>query len=176
MKKKLIKNIYFIKILYIKNIIDFYNQKNSLQELGEEVDLTAPTHFEVLSKALLNVEEDLVSYFRRNFYDSFSRENFLDKGRDKGYEIPFDPKKTILVHLRLEDVRNRPDYDGKICGNYFRDKIEIGSFVDGDTDSEIRKNNPFCNMQSPLDFQKIQKIIRTTNQNFHLKGLKKYSL
>ena len=31
--------------------------------------------------------------------------------------------------------------------------------MDGDTDSEIRKHNPFCNMQSPLKFQKIQNII-----------------
>jgi hypothetical protein len=147
----------FMQTLF--DIIDFYNQKNSLKELGGEIDLTAPTHFEVLSKSVLNIENDLISYFKNSFYGDYSRENFLNKGRDKGYEIPFDPKKTILVHLRLEDVKNRPDYDGRNCGNYFRDKIERGSFVDGDTDSEIRKHNPFCNMQSPLKFQKIQNII-----------------
>ena len=141
------------------DIIDLYNQKNYLEESGEEIDLKAPTHFEVLSKSVLNIENDLISYFKNSFYTDSSREIFLNRGRERGYEIPFDPRKTILVHLRLEDVKNRPDYDGKICSNYFRNKIESGSFADGDTDSEIRKNNPSCNMQSPLEFQKIQDII-----------------
>lgn len=147
----------FMQTLF--DIIDSYNQKNPVEELDKEIDLTAPTHFEVLSKSVLNIKTDLISYFKNNLYSDFYREIFLNRGKNKGYEIPFSPEKTILVHLRLEDVKNRPDYDGKICGNYFRNKIESGFFVDENTDSEIRRDNPACNMQSPIPFQRIQNII-----------------
>ena len=34
-----------------------------------------------------------------------------------------DVKKSILVHLRLGDVKDRPDYNGETCGNYYTNRI-----------------------------------------------------
>ena len=37
--------------------------------------------------------------------------------------MPYNPQKSILVHLRLGDVKDRPDYDGSICSNHYKNRI-----------------------------------------------------
>ena len=64
-----------------------------------------------------------------------------------------------MVHLRLDDVANRPDYDGSICSNYYKNKI---------------KNNENCvcefyhaiNNQAPLSKQKMDYIINKAKNEF----------
>jgi len=64
-----------------------------------------------------------------------------------------------LVHLRLDDVASRPDYDGSICSNYYKNKI---------------KNNEHCfcefydkiNNQAPLSKIKLDNIINKAKKEF----------
>lgn len=148
-------NTVFLQTLF--DIIDSHNSK-LLIEPTNEIDLAASTHYAVWSKTLLDIKMDLFTYFKKVYTSEF-RESFLKKGRERGYEVPFDPKKTILIHLRLEDVKGRPDYNGSICANHFKSHIENGFIPDEHFDGDFRKLNPDNNNQSPLSPYKIQEVI-----------------
>ena len=83
----------------------------------------------------------------------------MDRGAANGYTIPFNPKKTILIHLRLEDVRNRPDYDGRVCATHFKNHIENGNIANHITHDDVLRINPNCSGQAPIPFNRIQSIV-----------------
>jgi hypothetical protein len=64
-----------------------------------------------------------------------------------------------LVHLRLDDVAHRSDYDGSICSNYYKNKIK-------------NNENCFCefydtiNNQAPLSKIKLDNIINKAKTEF----------
>ena len=142
----------------IFDIIDDYNSKISKEDFTNYLDLASPTHYETLSRTSLNLESDMFSYFKK-IYTTEIKNYFYDRAFKNGYKLPFDPKKTILVHLRLEDVRDRPDYDGTFCADFFKEHIESGKIANHTTDDEVQKLNPNCNRQSPIPFERIQNII-----------------
>jgi len=146
----------FIQTLF--DIIDKYNSTIENTDFTQLVDLAAPTHFEIFSRTLLDLKLDMFSAFKK-IYTSEIKNSFMNRGIGRGYTIPFDPKRTILIHLRLEDVRNRPDYNGMMCANHFKNHIESGNIANNITNDEIQKINPNCNMQSPISFSRIQSVI-----------------
>jgi hypothetical protein len=156
-------NTIFLQILF--DIIDLHNSKIIEEDFTQNVDLAAPTHYTVWVKTLLDIKTDFFTYFKENLYSTEFREKFMEYGKLKNYEIPFDPKKTILVHLRLEDVKGRPDYDGSICANHFKKHIEEGFIPDTTFDTSFRHNHPTYNNQSPLSPYKIKKIIEDILKN-----------
>jgi hypothetical protein len=140
------------------DIIDKYNNLITDKSYNEYVELTEPSHFQVLSKTVLNIKQDLFSFFKTNLFTNEIKEEFLEKARKVNYEIPFDPKNTILIHHRLEDVRNRPDYDGSECADFMKDKIE-NNIVPDNSVLSIDSPPPTCQMQSPLSTEKIKKMV-----------------
>ena len=63
------------------------------------------------------------------------------------------PKKTILVHLRLDDVRACTDYDGSICAENYRTKVNDDDFNDLCDSCRI-------GLQSPLSYYKLNPLIQ----------------
>ena len=110
----------------------------------------------VTSNVLKDIKTDFITFFLTHIYNDT---NLFFKNLSSAYTIPFDVNKTILVHLRLDDVANRPDYDGSICSNYYKNKI---------------KNNEYCfcefydtiNNQAPLSKIKLDNIINKAKQEF----------
>jgi hypothetical protein len=147
----------FLQTLF--DIIDFYNSKITDEPFTHLIDLAASTHYAVWSKTLLDLNVDLFTYFKDNVYKNAFRENLISRANEKGYDIPFDPKKTILVHLRLEDVKDRPQYDGRVCANHFKSYIENGQIPDEAFDGEFRKTYPYYNAQAPMDPNTVKSII-----------------
>ena len=145
-------NSIFMETMF--DIIDKHNNSLINQPVGDYVELSAPSHFEVLSRTTLDLGQDLISYFRENLYTNDIKKVFMDKSSDRNYVIPFDPKKTILIHHRLEDVADRADYDGSICADFMRDKIENGIIPNNDVLS-LTEPSPWCQMQAPLSSDKI---------------------
>ena len=150
--------------IFMQTLFDIVDEHNKTIDVNDDtfetyIELASPGHFEIFSKALLKIQCDFFSYFKKNLYKEKFRKNFLERANAKGYDIPFDPKKTILVHLRLYDVRHRPDYDGRICADFFKNHIESGAFADEATNSELKINHPDTNCQAPLNFDKIQAVI-----------------
>lgn len=69
------------------------------------------------TQILYNIKSDLISYFKKYIFNSI--EKILIEYIPKNLLIPFNPNKTILVHLRMGDVKDRKDYDGSFCSNYY---------------------------------------------------------
>lgn len=97
-------------------------------------------------------KSDIASYIRNTDIYSSLLQN-LATSIPSTYTLPFDPHHTIVVHLRLDDVKDRNDYDGSICHNYYKNVLEEGREIHG---IQILG---YCNMQTPLDRSKVEKCI-----------------
>ena len=94
------------------------------------------------------LESDLLSYFFKNINIKYEYDNLVKFYK---YNIPFDIKNTILVHLRLNDVYMKPDYDGRYCSNYYKELINKNE----KTFTKLRLGSSYCNRQAPLSNRKI---------------------
>jgi len=128
-------NSIFFQTLF--DIIDKHNE--NVEDGGNSIDLFAPSHFEVLSKTTLSINQDQFSYFKEKVYLDEMKKRFMQRAKEKGYEVPFDSQKTILIHLRLEDVSNKPDYDWMKTANDFRNQIENGLIPDNKFNQDVFK-------------------------------------
>lgn len=151
-------NSIFINTLF--DFIDIHNSKLSIEDEKENANFFSIYFFELISKTLLNIKKDHFTYFKEKIYPEI-KDIFLNKAKQNGYidNIPFNPNKTILVHLRLDDVKNRPDYDGRICCNHFNNYINNDIITDDKVNREITSIHPYCNFQAPLSKIKIQNEI-----------------
>lgn len=150
----------FMQTLF--HIIDVHNAAVG-PPTGELVRTFTDDGLSVLSRALLTVKEDLFSYFKRNFDVGQLREN----ASLKGYTVPFEPSETIVVHLRLNDRANFPDYDGTICSRYFAGKINSDVHVsEHRTHAEVRQFFPYNNNQSPIAPDRLKLQIESVQQKY----------
>jgi len=125
-------HLHFSESIFIKTIIDYTEKYN--HELGEEFG--SHDHGNYLSWILNsqqdwpgnnmivcnNIQCDLVSYFKKNIYSNIKSiwDNYTQID-------PIIYSKKIGVHLRLDDVVDRPDYNGIYCTEYYRDKLNNGN-------------------------------------------------
>ena len=155
----------FVQILF--NYIDKYNKELFIKGIKDDkLDTNIRNNREYAfyrdyifytSFVLKNIKSDFISYFHEYIYNNI--ENDIINIKKKYNFIPFDTNKTILVHLRLDDVSNRPDYDGSLCSEYYKEKI---------------LNNKFCkcefyktiNNQAPLSKIKLENIINKAKEEF----------
>jgi hypothetical protein len=149
----------FIELLF--NYIDIYNKvyiskfnKDEFYVDSREihfvkVDIDTADFPYMMSKITQLVKYDIISYFKKNILQHLT--NGLDVlASAKKYSLPYDPEKTLVIHLRLEDVRNVKDYDGSICSSYYSDKIN-----NGETCYYINNYEKTINQQAPLSYDKL---------------------
>lgn len=88
-------------------------------------------------KVCKTIKCDLVSYFKKHLYSPM-REILDTLIIKKEYAFSgTEFNKTIAVHLRLDDVSSRQDYNGMISTEYYRDKINAGN-INIDLEDERR--------------------------------------
>jgi len=145
-------NSIFMKSLF--DFIDIHNRKFG-QCTNEKDNMFSIHFFEIISKVLINIKQDHFSYFKENVRP-YINDVFHTYAKEKGYSIPFNSKKTILVHLRLDDRRYVSDYDGRVCSEHFNNAINNDKIACNETDQEIKNIYPICNTQSPLSTYKLQ--------------------
>ena len=116
-------------------------------EICKKHDLNYTTAFSVV-----HLQSDLITYFKKYIYENV-RYNLDQHTLNLGYQVPFDPKKTILVHLRLEDVRTWPHYDGRFCCVHYADRINRGE------DCEYTSFGWHHNRQTPMPVDIVQRQI-----------------
>jgi hypothetical protein len=75
------------------------------------------------------------------------------------YTVPFDPKKTIVVHLRLDDVTAWPEYDGLPSANYYREVMNMDQSIHHVNTAELP------NHQSPLSAKTLTDRIERIKKN-----------
>jgi len=113
----------------------------------------------ITTQVLYNIRTDLISYFKKYIYQSMRQE--ISKVIPKNCNLPYNPKKSILVHLRLGDVKDRPDYDGAFCSNHYKIRI------DNDNQSvQGIATLGYCNMQTPLAKGKVDLAILEATQKY----------
>jgi hypothetical protein len=154
----------FMQTLF--DIIDKHNNTINDENFSEYVELAASSHYELLSRTVLNIRQDLVSYFLKNLFTDEIRENFLERAKILNYEVPFDPKKTILIHHRLEDAKNRPDIDGSLSANFLKDKIEDGIIPDNNIFNLTPTTKEYeMHIQVPLSTEKLKSIVEIVSKD-----------
>ena len=79
--------------------------------------------YQQMTEALYAIETDFLTYFRTHLYASM-RERLLVHADNSNYTIPFDPNRTTLIHLRLDDVAQIAPHDGASCHDTYRECIE----------------------------------------------------
>ena len=111
------------------------------------------------STVVLAIGTDLFTYFKAHFGER-AQEILAMHAQYRHYtkRKQFDPDITTVVHLRLEDVENVPDYDGRISSNYFRSKI------DRCIPCGVEYYRPY-NCQAPLVDCKINNAIRNISKD-----------
>jgi len=129
-------------------------------------------------KVCKKIECDLVSYFKKHIYSQM-REILDGLIVNKGYMFPdIDFKKTIGLHLRLDDVCTRHDYNGMLSAEYYRDRLNSGK-INIDLEDERRYfekrgiyiggwgreyNTHDC--QAPIDENRIQHFINIVKAKY----------
>jgi hypothetical protein len=142
--------------IFVKALFDFIDKHNRyLTKDGDRVvwNNTGDWVYTV-SNVTKDIKCDLVSFFREHVFSSIQI-NFYSFAIQAGYSIPFDCKKTILIHLRLDDVSGTSDYDGRVCANYYKAKIEANEVCI----CECLENNKY-NQQAPIMSYKLEEQIK----------------
>jgi hypothetical protein len=112
----------------------------------------------ITTTVLQDIKMDFLTYFFTTVFKEYNDGIlFIHKFPNK---IPFDVDKTILVHLRLDDVAHRPDYDGSICSDYYKNKIRSQE----ECMLELYDGNG--NHQAPLSKQKLDCMIQKAQREF----------
>jgi hypothetical protein len=154
--------------IFIKTLFDFIDIHNSKLESNDTIvkdNMFSIHFFEIISKVLLTIKQDHFSYFKEKIYPDI-KNIFHHYSKENGYldNIPFNPQKTILVHLRLDDRRHATDYDGYVCAQFFNNVINNDKIADNETDRQVKNIYPICNTQAPLSKNKIQAQINDARQ------------
>jgi hypothetical protein len=149
-----------------KNYLEQYKNINAMEYLlNFEINFDPNSYFYscdlliITTQVLYNIHTDLISYFKKYICESMRKEilNIVPQT----FQLPYNPKKSILVHLRLGDVKDRQDYNGSICSNYYKNRI--------DNDNKKIQGIAtlgYCNMQTPLDKNKVEFAILQARQKY----------
>lgn len=106
-------------------ILDFTKKNDNLFFYSEDLCL-------IFTQVVYSIKSDLISYFKKYLF------------LQKNVSI-----KRIAIHLRLDDVSTQADYNGMICGNYYKNIINESEII-----SELFKNGKLYIIHKDL-FQKI---------------------
>ena len=157
-------NSIFISTLF--DYIDLHNKRLINPDFSVKDNMFSIHFFELISKVTINIKKDHFSFFKKYIYPDI-KEIFYNKSIEKGYlNIPFNPKKTIAVHLRLDDVRNYTDYDGRVCSDHFINTINNEIIADCNTHHQIKLIDPRCNFQTPLSHDKLESQIKLALEKY----------
>lgn len=150
----------------VKNYLEQYKNFNAMEYcLNFETPFKENAYFYscdlliITTQVLYNIHTDLISYFKKYICQSMCQE--ISKVIPENCSLPYNPKKSILLHLRLGDVKDRPDYDGSFCSNHYRERI--------DNDNQIIQGIAtlgYCNMQTPLAKGKVDLAILEATQKY----------
>ena len=121
------------------------------------IDYNTDDFITITSNTLKSIKLDFISYFH-NYIFKHIETDFLNLTNN--CYIPFDVDKTILVHLRLDDVSCRSDYNGFECSEYYKNKILNNEPCYREFDDRI-------NNQAPLSKDKLINIINKAKEKYN---------
>ena len=152
----------------VKNYLEQYKNLNAMEYLlNFETTFNPNSYFYscdlliITTQVLYNIHTDLISYFKKYICKTMRQQILNAVPQSNSYSLPFNPEKTILVHLRLGDVKDRADYDGSLCSNYYKNKID-----NNNQSIQGIATLGYCNMQTPLAKHKVELAIIQAKQKY----------
>jgi hypothetical protein len=170
---------------FVKSLLDFVNKHNSsLSFERNQVSIQPPNIHEYILdlKVQFNphsfnysndlcllgqfsckiLQSDISSYFNKYILPLLDLSFLLPLHNSILFKYTsLNFKKTIAVHLRLDDVTNRPDYSGKECSKYYRDLINFDSHI-----LHGIATFDYANLQAPINFTKLNHIISLAQSKY----------
>jgi hypothetical protein len=112
--------------------------------------------------------QDIISYFHINYKEYFF--NIIKKEIiEKNYILPWnDNTKIICIHVRLEDVSSRNDYDGRGSFNYIKNLIENKNYIKYNRQESDKYS---LDTQVPIDPQKLIHFIEKFQKEYSEKEI-----
>jgi hypothetical protein len=142
-----------IFITYLFEYIDAYNlskgERPKENKLYENEINRLEDYISNIYETLICMKCDYMTYFKEHIFKNDS-EKLNKLAFEKNFIIPFNSDKTILIHLRLDDVKDFEIYDSTNISEKFKLMI--------DNDCEFNKL-PHTIGQSPLNEDKIKGIV-----------------
>jgi hypothetical protein len=149
-----------------KNYKEKYKNLNPMEySLNFETNFEEKSYFYscdlliITTQVLYNIRLDLISYFTK--YICNEMRQCINDEVPHNYILPYQPKKTIVVHLRLGDVKDRSDYDGKCCSNHYKNRID-----NDNPNIQGIASLGYCNMQTPLSKYKVDLAILEATKKY----------
>ena len=136
-------------VTYLCDCIDAYNLQFT-ESPSEKVEFIQGDWSKQIGNVTRLIQSDHIHQFKQ----------FYKTPTFSGYTIPFDPHKTIAVHVRLDDVAHLPEYNGSLSANYYRD------IMNSDQDIRHVHSMELPNHQSPLSTASIMKRINLVKQKY----------
>jgi hypothetical protein len=152
----------------VKNYSEQYKNLNAMEYLlNFETNFNPNSYFYscdlliITTQVLYNIHTDLISYFKKYICKTMRQQILNAVPQNNSHSLPFNPEKTILVHLRLGDVKDRSDYDGSLCSNYYKNRID-----NNNQSIQGIATLGYCNMQTPLAKDKVELAIIQAKQKY----------
>lgn len=152
----------------VKNYLEQYKNLNAMEYLlNFETNFNPNLYFYscdlliITTQVLYNIHTDLISYFKKYICKTMRQQILNAVPQNNSHILPFNPEKTILVHLRLGDVKDRADYDGSLCSNYYKNRID-----NNNQSIQGIATLGYCNMQTPLAKHKVELAIIQAKQKY----------
>ena len=133
-----------IFVIFLFDFIESYNsQEGATISINEDGDF-----FKKHAAIVRAIQSDYISFFKQHIFQDGQR---IISALAKTYSIPFNPNKTIAVHLRLDDTRFRYHDTALVhhVSEQFRDIVE----------SDGPLTFPTCLGQSAMNESILQQII-----------------
>ena len=156
-----------IFMLALNKFIIKYNKTTNLENRNKIIEYNYKLNwYGIQAQTLSNIKMDYITYFKTYMYKE-TRKYLEEYAIQRKYIIPFNTKKTILIHLRLDDVRG--DYPGscrpawptgthETCNNVYRD------FIDN---NEFEKCRSVCEYrQAPIDKKTLFDLIEKAKKKY----------
>lgn len=151
----------------IEKYLEKYNKTSNLKNNKGFLDFKRNINwYETQAQTISTIKLDYISYFKKHFYNEV-RESLIEYANEREYKIPFDPKKTILIHLRLNDVakgykgscrKTWPTGTHETCNNIYKDYINKEEFKKCGKECEYR--------QAPIEIEELNKLIKEAKEKY----------
>jgi len=176
-------NYRYYNSIFVESLFSFiteYNETNFGKNFKNIVDykpILVQEDLEYFTKIInnmVNIKCDYITSFKNNILTHQYKENLNNLAKSRNYVLPFDREKTIVVHLRLDDVANRfidVDTRKKLC-NTIKNKINddntklndiTGENLNYIGQSAISKNEIQSVINNVLSIYKDYEVIIVTN-------------
>ena len=148
--------------IFMKALQSFINKYNKTADLKNKDNLSnfvssSTEWYFMQAQTLSNIKLDYISYFKKYFYNEV-RTSLVQNANQLKYKIPFDPKKTILIHLRLDDVKRWQTGTEATCNNIYR------NFINNDNISGCSK---VCRYrQAPINRNQLNSLINQAKSKY----------